>query len=74
MIFFTLILDLIEENKEIEALIEEEENHHVKTEETNWSSSFKKGDKIWRQCAKSLSCKQNIDIHIKYHLEGKLYT
>ncbi len=46
----------------------------MKSDETSWSSSFKKGEKIWPQCAKSLSCKQNIDIHIKCHLEGKLYT
>ncbi|KAL1251640.1 hypothetical protein QQF64_019436, partial [Cirrhinus molitorella] len=62
---------LIEENKEIKELIEEGENHHVKTEET---SSLKQKDKIWPQCEKSLSCEQNLDIHIKCHLEGKLYT
>ncbi len=68
-----MILDLIEENKKIEELTEVEEKHQVKTEETSWSSSLKRRDKIrftCPQCGKSFSCKQSLDVHIKYHLEG----
>ncbi|KAL1251643.1 hypothetical protein QQF64_019439, partial [Cirrhinus molitorella] len=65
-------IDLIEE-KEMKELIEEGENHHVKTEETSCSSSLKRRDKIWPQCEKTVSCKPNLNIHIKCNLEGQLH-
>ncbi len=72
---FTFILDLREENKEIEELIEVGEKHQVKTEERSWSSSLK-NDNIYftgSHCGKSFLCKQNLDLDI-FHCGGKPYA
>ncbi len=71
---FTLILDLAEENKETEELNKEGESHHVKTEET---FSLTGKDKIWPECEKSLSCKQNLDFLkdcLNVHTKDKPYV
>ncbi len=72
----TFILDLIEENKEIEELIEAGEKHQVKTEEISWSSSLKNDNKRFTcsHCVKSFSCKQNLDLDIICHRGGMPYA
>ncbi len=72
---FNFILDLREENKEIEELIEAGEKHQVKTEERSWSSSLKNDNLcfIGSHCGKSCLCKQNLDLDI-FHRGGKPYA
>ncbi len=76
MKLLTFILDLIEENKEIEDLIDAGEKLQVKTEEISWCSSLKNDNICFTcsHCRKSFSFKQNFDLDIIFHRGGMSYA